>query len=684
MVQPPIIPVEHFFTNPDRIAPRLSTDGTFLAYLAPGNTAARNLQVWVQPMADWRKGTDHGKVQVTNDLKHDVRIYNWASNGKSIVYLQDHNGDENFHLFVVSRDGGEPRDLTPFDNVTVGLGKVNGRWMVQHKTHANEALVALNRENSRRHDLYQVNLETGDIKLHTQSLIRNRHLLVDDDFQVKAALSGEANGDLAVRLYRGPTLSDGVVAAASKDGDDDDEAAIDARWPVVMTAPLGDELSPLYWDNDTGKIRIQTSVGHETSVLVDFDPITKIETIVAKDAVDVHTIKTHPYTQQLQFVSFSPGRTTWTLVDESLRADWERVKAYASECDADVDFYLHDNAADDIWTLRLIYADKPFGYVLYHKNPAVTRPGSDSHFETLFGSSSSLEGLSLGRMESISYFARDGLPLQAYVTYPYGYDKATGGRLPTVLLVHGGPWDRDDFGYSARTHWLANRGYLVVQTNYRGSTGFNKKHLSLGFKQWGKTMHTDLLDTVDYVTNDMGIVDRDHVAIFGSSYGGYAALAGVTLTPDFFTCAVDLVGPSDLAPLIRSFPAAWGSHMAKWYARTGHPEHDAELLREVSPLTHAHRICKPLLIGQGKNDPRVTEKESEQIVKAIEANGGSVCYVLYPDEGHSFTRPVNRNDFYAKAELFLAKHMGPHVRHQEGLSFDVNAEGSSAIVRVIG
>ncbi|KAI9217574.1 Alpha/Beta hydrolase protein [Blastocladiella britannica] len=664
----PIIPIDHFFTNPDRALPLLSPDHTYLSYLAPGTTAARNLQVWVQPLAAWRAGTDEGKVQVTNHPTHDIRMYKWTRDSKSLLFLQDKNGDEDFHLFIVGREGEEARDLTPFEKVTVGRGFINLGWIEEHKTQHGKALVALNREDARRHDVYELDLATGATTLHTRTFNGVQGVLANDAFEVKVASAAEKDGSSTLRTFNSTVSED----------------KIDERWPVVLAASANDDLMPIRWVDATGNIEIVTSVGHETVVLADFDPVAKTQTLLAKGHVDVGSVKLHPLTQALQLVSYNPGRTTWSVVDESVRADFDRVEAYARDVDADYSFGDHENDSDAVWILRLAYANKPHGWVLYHKNPAVTRSGSTDHFEVLFGSNSKLADVPLGRMESINYPARDGLPLQAYATYPAGYDKATGGRLPTVLLVHGGPWARDVFGYQPITMWLANRGYLVLQPNYRGSIGFNKKHLTSSFKQWGKDMHTDLLDTVDHAVGDLGVADRDHVAIFGGSYGGYSALAGVTLTPDFFTCAVDIVGPSNLKTLLATVPAYWEAFLATFHTRMGHPKDDSALLDAVSPLTHAHKIVKPLLIGQGKNDPRVKEAESEQIVQAIADNGGNVYYVMYPDEGHGFARPVNRIDFFSKSELFLSKYMGDKTRLQDGLSLNKNIEGSTAIVRVVG
>ena len=281
-------------------------------------------------------------------------------------------------------------------------------------------------------------------------------------------------------------------------------------------------------------------------------------------------------------------------------------------------------------------------------------------------------------MKPVVITSRDGLKLHSYLTLPVGVPPR---GLPMVLFVHGGPWARDSWGYNSTAQWFANRGYAVLQVNYRGSTGYGKKFLNAGNRQWGQKMHDDLIDAVDWAV-EQGVADPKKVAIFGGSYGGYAALAGVTFTPDIFACAVDIVGPSNLKTLIDAIPPYWKPMRAIFDVRMGNIDDpkDAELIKNASPLFKADKIKRPLLIGQGANDPRVKQAESEQIVEAIEKNGGKVTYVLYPDEGHGFARPENRIDFNARAEAFLASCLGGRV---EPAPAETKA-GSTAVVKVVG
>ncbi|MGV3621470.1 MAG: alpha/beta hydrolase family protein, partial [Archangium sp.] len=286
-----------------------------------------------------------------------------------------------------------------------------------------------------------------------------------------------------------------------------------------------------------------------------------------------------------------------------------------------------------------------------------------------------LEGLPLAEMKPVNITARDGLVLPSYLTLPVG--KAP-KNLPMVLLVHGGPWGRDMWGYNPSVQWLANRGYAVLQVNFRASTGFGKKFLNAGNRQWGLAMHDDLIDAVNWAVKE-GFADPKQVAIMGGSYGGYATLAGLAFTPDQFKCGVDIVGPSNLFTLMSTIPPYWAAFKAQMIKRMGDPDNaaDKELLTKASPLFSANKIKVPLLIGQGANDPRVKVAESEQIVSAMEKNGLPVTYVVYPDEGHGFARPENRIDFYARSEEFLSKCLGGRAEPLQKI------EGSTAQVKVV-
>jgi dipeptidyl aminopeptidase/acylaminoacyl peptidase len=382
--------------------------------------------------------------------------------------------------------------------------------------------------------------------------------------------------------------------------------------------------------------------------------------------VDADAVMIHPRRHVVQAVSFAPARAGWMAVDPSVQAD---IAGLASLFDGDFTVVNRD-AKDATWLVAYSSDQAPDRYYAWNR---AARKGT-----LLFSAQPKLDGLPLAMMQPIELRSRDGLRLPSYFTLPFG---ASAKGLPLVLLVHGGPWARDRWGFDPEVQWLANRGYAVLQVNYRGSTGFGKKFLSAGFKQWGLKMHEDLVDAVSWAVGQ-GIADPKKVAIYGGSYGGYATLAGLAFTPEVFTCGVDIVGPSNIKTLIASIPPYWKPLRSLFDARIGNVDdpREAELIRNASPLFKAEKIARPLLIGQGANDPRVKQAESEQIVGAIEKNKGKVTYVVYPDEGHGFARPENRIDFYARAEAFLSECLGGPSEPMKGEKYP----GSTAVVKVIG
>jgi dipeptidyl aminopeptidase/acylaminoacyl peptidase len=319
--------------------------------------------------------------------------------------------------------------------------------------------------------------------------------------------------------------------------------------------------------------------------------------------------------------------------------------------------------ADRSWLVEYNTDDGPIYYYTYDR--------ASKKSQLLFSSRPQLENLSLAQMQPISYQSRDRLTIHGYLTTPVGIPAK---NLPTVLLVHGGPWARDTWGYDSMVQWLANRGYAVLQVNFRGSSGYGKKFLNAGNREWAGKMHDDLIDGVNWIVKQ-GIADPKKVAIVGGSYGGYATLVGLTFTPNVFAAGVDIVGPSNLITLIESIPPYWTPMMAMFRYRVGDPEKDAEFLKSRSPLFFADRIKAPLLIGQGANDPRVKQAESEQIVAAMRKANKPVEYILYTDEGHSFARPENRLHFFAKTEEFLGKYLGGRVEPMG------NIPGNSAVIK---
>jgi len=366
--------------------------------------------------------------------------------------------------------------------------------------------------------------------------------------------------------------------------------------------------------------------------------------VMAEDPhYDISNALIHPDTHEVQAIAFNKDRVEWVVLDQSIEQDFQRIRSIHR---GDFSIVSRDDA-DTTWILAFTIDNGPILFYSYDRKTQVAT--------FLFENQPELSKHTLAETKPISFTSRDGLTIHGYLTLPTSEEPI--GRVPLVLNVHGGPWSRNTWGYNPLAQWFANRDYACLQINFRGSTGYGKDFLNAGNHEWGRNMHNDLVDGVNWAIQ-AGIADQQKIAIFGGSYGGYAALVGATFTPDLFRCAVDIVGPSNLLTLVRSFPPYWAAFMGVWHKRVGNPDTEEEFLKSRSPLFKVDQIKIPLLIGQGANDPRVKQAESEQIVEAMKSKGIDYEYMLFPDEGHGFAKPENRLKFYAAAEKFLAQYLG--------------------------
>jgi len=604
---PPLIPREAFFGNPDKASPQISPDGKRLAYLAADEGV---LNVWVRTV-----GQNDDRV-VTKDRKRGIRAYFWAQNNEQILYIQDKGGDENWHVYAVNVKSKEEKDLTPFENVQARVEAVEQKF-------PNEILVSVNHRNPQLHDVYRADLTTGKLTLVAQNDEGYIGWNADHDFHIRLAATMKADG--------GTTL---VVR-------DDEESA----WRTLTSFAVEDALTsgPVGFTPDGKGLYVISSGGSNTGELRQIELATGKESTLASDAeADVADIVIHPARHTIQAVAFTKERVNWNVLDTSIAEDFAAIGKIRNG-----DFHLiNRDHADQTWLVSFETDDGPVYYYAYDRK---TKKG-----ELLFTNRRALEGLTLAKMKPIRFQAKDGLTVHGYLTTPPGVEAK---RLPMVLNVHGGPWSRDMWGYDGEVQWLANRGYAVLQINFRGSTGYGKKFLNAADREWGGKMHDDLVDGVQWAIKE-GIADPNRVGIFGGSYGGYATLVGLAFTPNLFACGVDIVGPSNLITFQESIPPYWKPLEPIFWGRVGHPVKDAEFLKSRSPLFKVDQITKPLLIAQGANDPRVKKSESLQMVEALKKSGKVVEYVEYADEGHGFARPENRLDFYAKAEKFLSEYLG--------------------------
>jgi dipeptidyl aminopeptidase/acylaminoacyl peptidase len=625
---PPLIARDVLFGNPERMSPELSPDGKRLAWIAPD--AKNVLQVWVKTVG----GSDDKTI--TADKKRGIRSYMWAKDNRTLLYTQDADGDENWHVYGVDLTSGIVRDLTPFQGVNAEIQDLNPKF-------PRSFLVNLNVRNKQLHDVYRCDLETGGLTLDTENPGDVAGWITDANMVVRGAQIALPDGGTELRVR--------------------DKAK--APWRTLMKSSLEDNLFFDGFTPDGKRAYLRTSVGSDTTRLVERDLKTGAEKLLAqRDDVDVAGVMTQPKTQRAQAAAFDAGRRQWVVIDPSIKDDMAALQKVL-----DGDFFVASrDEADQTWLVAYTRDRGPISYYTY------ARATKQATF--MFVHQPKLTGLALAEMKPYTIDARDGLKLPLFVTLPPGHEPKD---LPLVLYVHGGPWSRDAWGFNPTAQWLANRGYAVVQVNFRGSTGYGKKFLHAGDKQWGKTMHTDLIDAVNWMVKQ-GWADPRRVAIMGGSYGGYAALAGAAFTPDFFKCSVDIVGPSNLFTLLKTVPPYWKPMISMFNTRMGDPEKDQELLHAASPLFSADKIRIPMLIGQGANDPRVNQAESEQIVAALEKNGQHAVYVLYPDEGHGFARPENRIDFFARAEKFLSEQLGGRYEPLKGDKIP----GATAVVREVG
>ncbi|MDX2132278.1 MAG: S9 family peptidase [Planctomycetota bacterium] len=643
----PLIPRDVLFGNPERAGSQLSHDGKWLSFLAPLNGV---LNVWVAPADDVSKAR-----AITSDTKRGIRQYFWAYDNVHILYLQDAGGDENWKVYSVEVASGKARDLTPFDSIPGPDGNPirvpTGRGpdgQTQYMTLRPAAqvqgvsdlfpgavLVGLNNRNPSYHDLYKVDIATGQLTLVMEN-DEYAAIMADDSFTPRLAMRQTADGGLEFLKADGKGSFTPWQTVAQAD--------------ALTTSPQGftkDGSSVYMVDSRDGNTSRLTLVNLKTD---------EVKTLAADPKADADGVLTHPKTNEAQAVSFEFDRVRWQVLDPSIEPDLAYLKTVA-----DGEVSISSRTLDDSrWLVNYLMDDGPVRLYRYDRDPKSGKPGKATF---LYTNRPRLEGQPLAKMHPVVIKSRDGMNLVSYLTIPAGTDTKKAGQpdkpLPMVLMVHGGPWARDSWGFNPYHQWLANRGYAVLSVNFRGSTGFGKEFVNAGDREWAAAMHNDLLDAVDWAVSK-GVADKNKVAIMGGSYGGYATLAGLTFTPDVFACGVSIVGPSNLVTLLNSIPMHWAPMIEMMTSRVGdhRTEEGRAFLASRSPLTHVDKITRPLLIGQGANDPRVKQNESDQIVSAMERKGIPVTYVVFPDEGHGFARPENNMAFNAIVEGFLAQHLG--------------------------
>ena len=612
----PLIERNKLFGNPSRAGAALSPDGQWLSWLAPRDGV---MNIWLAPVSNLAAAKP-----LTASKDRPIRQSFWSPDSSLVMYVQDKGGDENFLLYGIDVTSGIERNLTPFQNTRVQI--VNVSPLIRDRI-----LVGLNNRDARWHDVHSLDLKTGNLT----EIIRGdgyAGFLADANLELRMALRPNATGG-----YDFFSIKNNVVEAQ----------------PIASTT-LEDSLTtqPAGFTTDGKTLYWIDSRGRDTAALIAQDVQSGATRVVgASPRADISNAMSNPKTGEVEAYAVTYLRNEWTALDATIGADlaWLREKLNG-------DVSVTSRTTDDrLWTVAV--------------DPVVSSPSvhlfdrQQRKLTELYVSRPELVGAPLQKMHPLELKSRDGLTLPSYLTLPPGSDVDGDGRpqspVPMVLLVHGGPWARDSYGYNSYHQWLANRGYAVLSVNYRGSTGFGKSFVEAANLEWAGKMHDDLIDAVNWAV-EQGVSPVDKVAIMGGSYGGYATLVGLTFTPTTFACGVDIVGPSNLETLLKTIPPYWTAGIQQFHRRMGNPNtpEGLALLKERSPLYRAGNIVRPLLIGQGANDPRVNQAESDQIVAAMQQKKIPVTYVLFPDEGHGFARPENNIAFNAVTENFLAACLG--------------------------
>lgn len=612
---PPRIEVKDFFKNPEMSTFRISPDGQYISYRAPWKN---RMNIFVRKM-----GADEA-IQVTRDTIRDVGGYFWK--GDRIIYSRDINGDENYIVFSASIDGSDVKALTPQKGVRAGtmddLHNIEG--MEQH------IMVQMNQRNPQIFDPYLVNVATGEIKPLYNNKENFENWITDHAGVIRIAT--RTDGTDQVMYHR----------ATAKD-------------PFVEFKRVGfkDSFNPLFFTFDNKNLYVSSNLnGRDKNAIVEYDLASdkEVKEIFANADYDVSNLDYSRKRKVLTMVTWTGSKEERHFLDDQTKALYDKL---ASNFEG-YEYWAYGENDDE--TMFMVWAGndrQPGKYYFYDatgdklEEVATLRPWID---ET-----------QMAEMKPISYQSRDGLTIHGYLTLPKGREAK---NLPVVVNPHGGPWARDGWGFNSEAQLLANRGYAVLQMNFRGSTGYGREFWTKSFKQWGKTMQDDITDGVEWLKKE-GIADPDRIAIYGGSYGGYATLAGITFTPELYACAVDYVGVSNLFTFMNTVPPYWEPFKKMMYEMVGDPKADSLMMRKASPVFHVDKIQCPLFIAQGATDPRVNKDESDQVVEALKARGVEVQYLLKENEGHGFRNEENRLEFYEAMDKFLDQHIGSGYQPKE-------------------
>jgi dipeptidyl aminopeptidase/acylaminoacyl peptidase len=628
---PPLIDRELLFGNPEIAGAQISPDGKFIAFIKPYKDT-RN--IWVKRIDE---PFEKAKL-ITNRTDRPIPNYFWSRDGKYILFTQDKGGDENFNVYAVNpNDAPKAGEEVPIARNITDAQKIRAQIFAVPKSEPDAIYVGLNDRDPAWHDLYKVKISTGERTLISKNTDRLQGIIFDNADKMRLALRVPSNGDTEIlRLDPG------------------------GKSTKIYSCNLFEICSPIRFHKDNKRVYLQTNKGNpDLTQLVLLDLETGKEEIIESDPlkrVDFDSAVFSDVTNEIIYTAYTDEKTRRYWKDKKFEADYKYLQSKLPN--KEIGFVSSTND-ERMWLISAYSETEPGETYLYNRDT--------KDLKLQYRIRDKINRTYLAPMQSITYKSSDGLEIPAYLTLPKGVPAK---NLPLVVNPHGGPWARSNWGYNSFAQFLANRGYAVLQPNFRASTGYGKKFLNAGNNEWGQKMQDDITWGVQHLVSQ-GIVDPKRVGIMGGSYGGYATLAGVTYTPDLYAAAVAIVAPSNLKTLLESIPPYWEAGRVIFYKRMGDPntpEGRAQMERQ-SPLNSADKIKTPLLVVQGANDPRVNKRESDQIVVALRERGFPVEYMVAPDEGHGFARPVNNMAMIAKAEKFLAKHLGG--RFQESMTPEV-------------
>jgi dipeptidyl aminopeptidase/acylaminoacyl peptidase len=606
--QAPLIPLNDFFRNPEKVAFRISPDGKHLAFMQPWEN---RLNIFVQEIGKTEE------VQVTFSKERDIQGYFWKNDNR-LVFLQDKGGNENFHLFAVDKDGKNQKELTVGEDVRAEI--IDDLF-----ENENEMIVGLNKRNPEFYDAYRININTGELTMVGENPGNITGWQTDNAGNIRIATTTDG-------------INTGVLYRNSEK----------EPFSELITTNFKESFSPLYFDFDDKTLLVASNIDRDRTSIVKYDPIKKkeISTLFEHPEVDVSNVLRSRKRKITTGVAYETDRSHYQFFDKQR----EELQKKLDKRFPGYEVALSGQNRNEDKLLITVSSDRSYGSYYFYD----LTTGS---FTKLADISPWLKEDDLAEMKPIKYIARDGKVINGYLTLPKGVPAK---NLPVVINPHGGPWARDEWGFNPEVQFLANRGYAVLQMNFRGSVGYGRKFWEASFKQWGKTMQDDITDGVNWMISQ-GFADPKRIAIYGASYGGYATLAGITLTPDLYACAVDYVGVSNLFTFMSTIPPYWKPYLDMMYEMVGDPEKDKELMTAASPVFHVDKIKCPLFIAQGANDPRVAKAESDQMVEALKKRGIDVPYMVKDNEGHGFGNEENRMDFYKEMERFFGKYLGGRV-----------------------